>query len=309
MAITATHTAILGGPAPRHATSPPVTGSTRPRPPSGGRPRPAPPPGRKGPTRRSPSRGASPGSAAPGAVAMASAAAMTRWRLLLVLSAAAPGTTGAPQPPNILLLLMDDVSAGAGRAPRRAALWAAVAGGPGGPRGQQRAGWAWGRPWGQRKGAAGRSCGRSGPWGWLWGCRVPPISACMKPNEVGSFLDRKTPHALEERRSSLDPSAPAALASEARRVCRAPQDPGPACPETHLPLPLACGTCPAAGLSPAARSGHAALPCREFWPEVRSLWVPEDPGRASPDGCAQPPAQGPTGAPALQGLAQFPAGS
>ncbi|KAI5939002.1 N-acetylgalactosamine-6-sulfatase isoform X1 [Manis javanica] len=43
---------------------------------------------------------------------MASAAAMTRWRLLLVLSAAAPGTTGAPQPPNILLLLMDDMGWG-----------------------------------------------------------------------------------------------------------------------------------------------------------------------------------------------------
>lgn len=48
-------------------------------------------------------------------VAMAAVAAVMRWRLLLVLSAAGLGALGVPQPPNILLLLMDDVSAG--RAP------------------------------------------------------------------------------------------------------------------------------------------------------------------------------------------------
>ncbi|XP_030884817.1 N-acetylgalactosamine-6-sulfatase [Leptonychotes weddellii] len=39
---------------------------------------------------------------------MAPVAAVTRWRLLLVLSAAGLGAVGAPKPPNILLLLMDD---------------------------------------------------------------------------------------------------------------------------------------------------------------------------------------------------------
>ncbi|XP_047644890.1 N-acetylgalactosamine-6-sulfatase isoform X1 [Phacochoerus africanus] len=43
---------------------------------------------------------------------MAAVAAATRWRLLLVLSAAGLGVTGAPQPPNILLLLMDDMGWG-----------------------------------------------------------------------------------------------------------------------------------------------------------------------------------------------------
>lgn len=43
---------------------------------------------------------------------MAAVTAVTRWRLLLVLSTAALGAAGAPQPPNILLLLMDDVSVG-----------------------------------------------------------------------------------------------------------------------------------------------------------------------------------------------------
>ncbi|TEA40448.1 hypothetical protein DBR06_SOUSAS30610031 [Sousa chinensis] len=43
---------------------------------------------------------------------MAAVAAATRWRLLLVLSAAGLGATGAPQPPNILLLLMDDMGWG-----------------------------------------------------------------------------------------------------------------------------------------------------------------------------------------------------
>lgn len=62
------------------------------------------------------------GSVALGVVAMAAVAAATRWRLLLVLSAAGLGVTGAPQPPNILLLLMDDVSAGVGRDPGRTAL-------------------------------------------------------------------------------------------------------------------------------------------------------------------------------------------
>lgn len=45
-------------------------------------------------------------------VAMAAVAAVMRWRLLLALSAAGLGALGVPQPPNILLLLMDDVSAG-----------------------------------------------------------------------------------------------------------------------------------------------------------------------------------------------------
>ncbi|PNJ12514.1 GALNS isoform 1 [Pongo abelii] len=41
---------------------------------------------------------------------MAAVVAATRWwRLLLVLSAAGMGASGAPQPPNILLLLMDDI--------------------------------------------------------------------------------------------------------------------------------------------------------------------------------------------------------
>ena len=53
---------------------------------------------------------------------MAAVAAATRWHLLLVLSAAGLGVTGAPQPPNILLLLMDGVSAGAGGAPGTAAF-------------------------------------------------------------------------------------------------------------------------------------------------------------------------------------------
>ncbi|XP_029094561.1 N-acetylgalactosamine-6-sulfatase isoform X20 [Monodon monoceros] len=52
------------------------------------------------------------GSVALGVVAMAAVAAATRWRLLLVLSAAGLGVTGAPQPPNILLLLMDDMGWG-----------------------------------------------------------------------------------------------------------------------------------------------------------------------------------------------------
>ncbi|KAF4010635.1 hypothetical protein G4228_002167 [Cervus hanglu yarkandensis] len=43
---------------------------------------------------------------------MAAVAVATRWRLLLVLSAAELGVTGAPQPPNILLLLMDDMGWG-----------------------------------------------------------------------------------------------------------------------------------------------------------------------------------------------------
>ncbi|XP_014692062.1 N-acetylgalactosamine-6-sulfatase isoform X1 [Equus asinus] len=43
---------------------------------------------------------------------MAAVTAVTRWRLLLVLSAAALGAAGAPQPPNILLLLMDDMGWG-----------------------------------------------------------------------------------------------------------------------------------------------------------------------------------------------------
>ncbi|KAM9048195.1 N-acetylgalactosamine-6-sulfatase isoform 1-T1 [Megaptera novaeangliae] len=43
---------------------------------------------------------------------MAAVAAATRWRLLLVLSAAGLRVTGAPQPPNILLLLMDDMGWG-----------------------------------------------------------------------------------------------------------------------------------------------------------------------------------------------------
>lgn len=45
-------------------------------------------------------------------VAMAAVAAVIRWQLLLALSAAGLGVLGVPQPPNILLLLMDDVSAG-----------------------------------------------------------------------------------------------------------------------------------------------------------------------------------------------------
>ncbi|XP_058384453.1 N-acetylgalactosamine-6-sulfatase isoform X1 [Diceros bicornis minor] len=43
---------------------------------------------------------------------MAAVAEVTRWRLLLVLSVAALGATGAPRPPNILLLLMDDMGWG-----------------------------------------------------------------------------------------------------------------------------------------------------------------------------------------------------
>uniref|UniRef100_A0A5F8A530 N-acetylgalactosamine-6-sulfatase n=1 Tax=Macaca mulatta TaxID=9544 RepID=A0A5F8A530_MACMU len=44
---------------------------------------------------------------------MAAVVAATRWwRLLLVLSAAGMGASGAPQPPNILLLLMDDMGWG-----------------------------------------------------------------------------------------------------------------------------------------------------------------------------------------------------
>lgn len=43
---------------------------------------------------------------------MAAVTAVTRWRLLLVLSTAALGAAGAPQPPNILLLLMDDMGWG-----------------------------------------------------------------------------------------------------------------------------------------------------------------------------------------------------
>ncbi|XP_032320470.1 N-acetylgalactosamine-6-sulfatase isoform X5 [Camelus ferus] len=43
---------------------------------------------------------------------MAAVAAATRWQLLLVLSAAGLGVTLAPQPPNILLLLMDDMGWG-----------------------------------------------------------------------------------------------------------------------------------------------------------------------------------------------------
>lgn len=46
---------------------------------------------------------------------MAAVAAAVRWRVvrvLLVLTVAGLGASGTPQPPNILLLLMDDVSAG-----------------------------------------------------------------------------------------------------------------------------------------------------------------------------------------------------
>ncbi|KAF6288102.1 galactosamine (N-acetyl)-6-sulfatase [Rhinolophus ferrumequinum] len=43
---------------------------------------------------------------------MAPADAAMRWRLLLVLSAVGLGATGVPQPPNILLLLMDDMGWG-----------------------------------------------------------------------------------------------------------------------------------------------------------------------------------------------------
>ncbi|ELK00504.1 N-acetylgalactosamine-6-sulfatase [Pteropus alecto] len=45
-------------------------------------------------------------------VAMEAVAAVMRWRLLLVLSAAGLGALGVPQPPNILLLLMDDMGWG-----------------------------------------------------------------------------------------------------------------------------------------------------------------------------------------------------
>nr|KAF6318471.1 galactosamine (N-acetyl)-6-sulfatase [Pipistrellus kuhlii] len=43
---------------------------------------------------------------------MAAVAAAMRWRLLLVMGAAVLGTSGTPQPPNILLLLMDDMGWG-----------------------------------------------------------------------------------------------------------------------------------------------------------------------------------------------------
>ncbi|XP_023101478.1 N-acetylgalactosamine-6-sulfatase [Felis catus] len=53
---------------------------------------------------------------APGAVAMASVAAATTWRLvlllLLLLSIAGLGAADGPRPPNILLLLMDDMGWG-----------------------------------------------------------------------------------------------------------------------------------------------------------------------------------------------------
>lgn len=54
---------------------------------------------------------------------MAPVAAVTRWRLLLVLSAAGFGAMGTPKPPNILLLLMDDVSAAARQAPTDGHGW------------------------------------------------------------------------------------------------------------------------------------------------------------------------------------------
>uniref|UniRef100_A0A8C6EHW1 GALNS n=1 Tax=Microcebus murinus TaxID=30608 RepID=A0A8C6EHW1_MICMU len=51
---------------------------------------------------------------------MVAVAAATRWRLLLVvLSALGMGAASAPQPPNILLLLMDDVSGDPARGPPR----------------------------------------------------------------------------------------------------------------------------------------------------------------------------------------------
>uniref|UniRef100_A0AAA9S5D9 N-acetylgalactosamine-6-sulfatase n=2 Tax=Bos TaxID=9903 RepID=A0AAA9S5D9_BOVIN len=53
-----------------------------------------------------------PGSVALGLVAMAAVAVATRWWLLLVLSAAELGVARALQPPNILLLLMDDMGWG-----------------------------------------------------------------------------------------------------------------------------------------------------------------------------------------------------
>lgn len=63
-----------------------------------------------------------------GLVAMAAVAVATRWWLLLVLSAAELGVARALQPPNILLLLMDDVSVRASRAPGRAAALGAGSG-------------------------------------------------------------------------------------------------------------------------------------------------------------------------------------
>lgn len=102
------------GPAPpviRPTLVPPFLSFSRPGP-APPRRGPAPPPGRKS---RSPVIAARRGSVAPGVVAMAPVAAAMRWWLLLVLSAVGLGAKGVPQAPNILLLLMDDVSAG--RAP------------------------------------------------------------------------------------------------------------------------------------------------------------------------------------------------
>lgn len=88
-------------------------------------------------------------------VAMEAVAAVMRWRLLLVLSAAGLGALGVPQPPNILLLLMDDVSAGRAPGERCARgsgwgrLWVEAARGKWIVGGGSRVGgelW-WGRPW------------------------------------------------------------------------------------------------------------------------------------------------------------------
>lgn len=101
----------LGRPGrPHHVTPRPVTRLPGPRPSchSAG----LAPPRRPAGKAARPVPAAGPGPAAPGVVAMAAVAAAMRWRLLQVISVAALGATGTPQPPNILLLLMDDVSAG-----------------------------------------------------------------------------------------------------------------------------------------------------------------------------------------------------
>lgn len=142
LAITATHTAILGGPVATSRDPQPVTRLPGPRPfcHSAGLAPPRRPAGKA--ARPVPAAGTGP--AAPRAVAMAAVAAAMRWRLLQVISVAVLGASGTPQPPNILLLLMDDVSAGWAPGERCAR------GGGGGGRG---GGVPWEeRPWGRSAG-------------------------------------------------------------------------------------------------------------------------------------------------------------
>lgn len=206
LAITATQTAILGGRGrPHHVIPQRITRSPRPRPLSFSRPRPVPPLLRAD-CPLSHSRSA--WLREPRVVAMAAVAAAMRWRVLLVLSVAGLGAKGTPQPPNILLLLMDDVSAG--RAPGECC---ARGSGLGRPRvGKVRGGWivGWRSPIGRAVVGASARVGR----GNTWLCELQPHRQVKLKRgsrvQAGrrSLVPFLAPFALEEWKGSLDQLPP-----------------------------------------------------------------------------------------------------